>query len=125
MFTNNENTVREYRLRNVVRAIDAAAEDDRVKAVVLDLSTFMGAGQTSLNAVSEALEQVKLAEKPIYAYANFYSDDSYQLAAHADEIWMDPMGGIVFAGPGGNRLYYKNLDRSVGHHCQYLPRRHL
>ncbi len=114
MFTNNENTVREYRLRDVVRAIDAAAEDDRVKAVVLDLSTFMGAGQTSLNAVGEALAQVKQAEKPIYAYANFYSDDSYQLAAHADEIWMDPMGGIVFAGPGGNRLYYKNLIDQLG-----------
>ncbi len=114
MFTNNENTVREYRLRDVVRAIDAAAEDDRVKAVVLDLSTFMGAGQTSLNAVGEALAQVKQADKPIYAYANFYSDDSYQLAAHADEIWMDPMGGIVFAGPGGNRLYYKNLIDQLG-----------
>lgn len=114
MFTNNENTVRQYRLRDVVRALDAAADDDRVKAVVLDLSAFMGAGQTSLNAVGEALAQVKQAEKPIYAYASFYSDDSYQLAAHADEIWMDPMGGIVFAGPGGNRLYYKNLIDQLG-----------
>ncbi len=114
MFTNNENTVRQYRLRDVVRALDAAADDDRVKAVVLDLSAFMGAGQTSLNAVGEALAQVKQAEKPIYAYASFYSDDSYQLAAYADEIWMDPMGGIVFAGPGGNRLYYKNLIDQLG-----------
>lgn len=114
MLTADENTPREYRLRDVVRAIDAAAKDDRVKAVVLDLSTFIGGGQTSLSAVGEALERVKKTDKPIYAFANFYSDDSYQLAAHADEIWMDPMGGIVFAGPGGNRLYYKNLIEQIG-----------
>ena len=114
IFTSNENTLREYRLRDVVRAVDAAAEDDRVKAVVLDLSTFMGGGQTSLSTVGDALERVKKAGKPIYAFANFYSDDNYQLAAHADEIWMDPMGGIVFAGPGGSRLYYKNLIEQLG-----------
>lgn len=110
----NQNDITEYRLRDVVRAIDASATDDRVKAVVLDLSLFMGGGQTSLTTVGEALARAKAAGKPIYAFANFYSDDSYQLAAHADEIWMDPMGGIIFAGPGGNRLYYKNLIDQLG-----------
>ena len=114
MLTADETTVREYRLRDIVRAIDAAATDDRVKAVVLDLSTFLGGGQTSLSAIGNALDRVKKSDKPIYAFANFYSDDSYQLAAHADEIWMDPMGGVVFAGPGGNRLYYKNLIEQIG-----------
>ncbi len=110
----NQNDVTEYRLRDVVRAIDASASDDRVKAIVLDLSLFMGSGQTSLTAVGEALTRAKEAGKPIYAFANFYSDDAYQLAAHADEIWMDPMGGIIFTGPGGNRLYYKNLIDQLG-----------
>ncbi|MEP3225089.1 MAG: signal peptide peptidase SppA [Parasphingorhabdus sp.] len=114
LFSNNPNTIRQYRLRDVVRAIDAAATDDRVKAVVLDLSAFMGGGQTSLSAVGAALNRVKKAEKPIYAFASFYSDDSYQLASHADEIWMDPMGGLVFAGPGGNQLYFKNLIDQLG-----------
>src|SRR5690606_17323584 len=112
--TADENAIREYRLRDVVRAIDSAATDDRVKAVVLDLSTFLGGGQTSLSAIGEALERVKNTDKPIYAFSNFYSDDSYQLAAHADEIWMDPMGGVIFAGPGGNRLYFKNLIEQIG-----------
>lgn len=114
MLTADENSVREYRLRDVIRAIDAAAKDDRVKAIVLDLSSFMGSGQTSLTAVGEALDRAKKSDKPIYAFANFYSDDSYQLAAHADEIWMDPMGGIAIAGPGGNRLYYKKLIEQIG-----------
>ncbi len=107
-------TPREYRLRDVVHAIDATAEDDRVKAIVLDLSRFAGGGQTSLNDVGEALARARKAGKPIYAFGSFYSDDSYQLAAHATEIWLDPMGGIVFAGPGGNRLYYKGLIDRLG-----------
>ncbi len=110
----SRNRVKEYRLRDIIRTIDASAKDDRVKAVVLDLSFFMGGGQTSLSAIGDALDRAKKAGKPIYAFASFYSDDSYQLAAHADQIWMDPMGGIIFAGPGGSRLYYKNLIDQLG-----------
>ena len=112
--SNSGDSPREFRLRDIVRAIDATLEDDRVKAIVLDLSSFAGGGQTSLTDVGEALARAKKAGKPIYAFANFYSDDSYQLAAHATEIWMDPMGGIIFAGPGGNRLYYKGLIDQLG-----------
>jgi len=110
----NSDSPREYRLRDVVHAIDATVEDDRVKAIILDLSRFAGGGQTSLTDVGEALARAKKAGKPIYAFASFYSDDSYQLAAHATQIWMDPMGGIIFAGPGGNRLYYKGLIDRLG-----------
>jgi len=110
----NSDSPREYRLRDVVHAIDATVEDDRVKAIVLDLSSFAGGGQTSLTDVGEALGRAKKAGKPIYAFASFYSDDSYQLAAHSTEIWMDPMGGIIFAGPGGNRLFYKGLIDRLG-----------
>src|SRR5690242_9484240 len=38
--------IREYRLHDLVAAIDAASDDDRVKAVALDLDGFLGGGQT-------------------------------------------------------------------------------
>ena len=112
--SNSAGSPREFRLRDVVHAIDATVDDDRVKAIVLDLSSFAGGGQTSLTDIGEALARARKAGKPVYAFASFYSDDSYQLAAHATEIWMDPMGGIIFAGPGGNRLYYKGLIDRLG-----------
>ena len=40
-----------------------------------------------------ALDRFRAAEKPIYAYAFAYGDDAMLLAAHADEVWVDPMGG--------------------------------
>lgn len=112
--SSSDNSPREYRLRDVVHAIDSSVDDDRVKAIVLDLSSFAGGGQTSLTDVGAALDRARKAGKPIYAFASFYSDDSYQLAAHATDIWLDPMGGIIFAGPGGNRLYYKGLIDRLG-----------
>jgi protease-4 len=102
------------RLHDVVRALDAARTDGDIKAVVLDLDRFLGAGQVALEVVGEALDRVRKAGKPVYAYATGYTDDSYLLAAHASEIWMSPLGGAVFTGPGGSRLYYKGLLDKLG-----------
>jgi protease-4 len=105
---------REFRLRDVVHALDKAAGDDRIQAVALDLDIFSGGGQAALSHVGEALDRVKKSGKPVLAYATAYDDDSYQLAAHASEIWVNPMGGIVVAGPGGTNLYYRGLLDKLG-----------
>jgi len=107
-------SVAEIRLRDVLLALNAAKEDSRVKALVLDLDNFWGSGQSSLSAIGEALDEFKESDKKIYAYASFYDDDAYQLAAHANEIWVDPMGGAAFAGPGGSQLYIKELIDRLG-----------
>ncbi|OCC25292.1 signal peptide peptidase SppA [Croceicoccus estronivorus] len=99
----------EYQARDLVRAIDAAATDDRIKAVVLDLSRFVGGGQVHLAEIGASLDRVRAAKKPVLAFANAYVDDGMMLAAHASEVWVDPMGGAVVAGPGGDRLYYGGL----------------
>jgi protease IV len=104
---------KQYRLSDVIRALDMAAGDERVKAVVLDLDGFMGAGQVARGDIGEALDRVR-AKKKVYAFATGYSDDSYQLAAHASEVWLDPMGLALFQGPGGSRLYYKGLLDRLG-----------
>ncbi|HEU0135195.1 MAG TPA: signal peptide peptidase SppA [Allosphingosinicella sp.] len=105
---------REFRLRDVVRSLEAAASDDRVKAVALDLDIFSGGGQATLSSVGEALDSVRKANKPVLAYATAYDDDSYLLAAHASEVWLNPMGGVLVTGPGGANLYMKGLLDKLG-----------
>ena len=112
--TGGSSLTREYRLRDVVNALETAATDDRVKAVALDLDSFLGGGQAGLSDVAEAIDSVRRARKPVIAYATGYSDDAYQLASHASEIWLNPMGGVLIAGPGGNNLYYKGLLDKLG-----------
>lgn len=110
----NAAPVGEYRQRDIIRALDIAIADDRIQAVVFDLDRFLGGGQASLSAIGERIDAVKKAGKPVYSFATAYSDDGYHLAAHASEIWMDPMGGVMFAGPGGSRSYYKGLLDRLG-----------
>ena len=104
----------QQRLRDVVRALDAARTDARVKAVVLDLDRFMGGYPAAISEVSAAVAKVRQSGKPVLAYATAYTDDSYAIAANASEIWVNPLGGAMFAGPGGTRLYYKGLLDKLG-----------
>jgi protease IV len=101
--------VAEYRARDVVRALELAAKDDRVKAVVFDLSSFTGGGFVHIKDIGEAMDAVRAANKPVLTYATLYSDDGVQLAAHASEVWVNPMGGAFVLGPGGNQLFYGGL----------------
>lgn len=106
--------VGEIRQRDIIRSLKIAANDKRIKAVVLDMDRFMGGGQASLSAIGDSLDAVKKAGKPVYAFATAYTDDSYQLAAHATQIWVDPLGGAMLTGPGGSQPYYKGLLDQLG-----------
>ena len=112
--TSTSMPVSEIRQRDIIRSLKLAEKDKRVKAVVLDMDRFIGGGQASLSAIGDSLDAVKKAGKPVYAFATAYSDDSYQLAAHATQIWMDPLGGTILAGPGGTQPYYKGLLDQLG-----------
>ncbi|RDE06006.1 signal peptide peptidase SppA [Sphingomonas aracearum] len=106
--------VREVRLRDLLRVLDKARSDDRVKAVVLDLSSFGSGYPAALNEVAEAIGRVRKSGKPVLSYAAAYTDGGYRLAANASEIWESPIGGTIFMGPGGSQLYYKGLIDKLG-----------
>ena len=106
--------LKEYRLRDLVAALDEARTDGRVKAVALDLDGFLGGGQTAMADLSDALRKVRASGKPVIAYAVGYTDDSYQLGAAASEVWLNPLGAVAIAGPGGSNLYFKGLLEKLG-----------
>ncbi len=102
----------EYRERDLVRAIRAGSRDSRIKAVVLDLSDFQGGGQVHLEEIGAAMDAVRAAHKPVLVFGFMLDDPGMLLAAHASEVWIDPLGGVYVPGPGGYHLYFaKLLDR--------------
>ncbi|WP_375390994.1 signal peptide peptidase SppA [uncultured Sphingomonas sp.] len=109
-----QDAAHQFRLRDVVRAIDAARTDKRVKAIALDLDSFGGAYPAALGEVGDALRRVRDGGKPVLAYATAYTDGAYRLASNASEIWVNPMGGALLSGPGGSQLYYKGLIDKLG-----------
>jgi protease-4 len=108
------NRLGQYRLRDLVQALDKARDDSRVKVVALDLDGFTGGGQTAIGDLADAVRRVRAAGKPVIAYGVGYTDDSYQLASAASEIWLNPLGAVLIAGPGGTNLYYKGLLDKLG-----------
>jgi protease-4 len=108
------NVTHEFELRDLVAALDTAKDDDRVKAIALDLDGFLGGGQASLTSLGEKIDEVKKSGKPVIAFATGYTNDRYQLASHASEIWMPAMGALAISGPGGNGLYFKGLLDKLG-----------
>lgn len=102
----------EIEAREVVAAIRHAKDDKRIKALVLQLDNFFGAGQANLQSIGAALRNFRASGKPVYAYSTAYIDDSYYLAAHADQLWMNLLGGVLLTGPGGPNLYFRQaLDK--------------
>ncbi|CAN5419565.1 signal peptide peptidase SppA [soil metagenome] len=108
------NAAKEIRLRDVVRSLDAAKDDDRVKAVVIDLDSFGGGYPSAVAEVARAVGRVRASGKKVLTYATAYTDSGYMIASNASEIWLNPMGGILFSGPGGSQLYYKGLIDKLG-----------
>ena len=53
--------LQQYRLRDLVAALDKAKDDSRVKAVALDLDGFTGGGATAVGDLAAAVRRVRAA----------------------------------------------------------------
>ena len=104
----------QVRLRDLLAVLDAAAADPKISHAVLLLDDFGGAGLPMLREFAAALERFKAAGKPVLAWAPGYSQRQYFVAAHASEVWLDPMGSVQISGLGGQRNYYRDLLDRVG-----------
>ncbi|MEM7358258.1 MAG: signal peptide peptidase SppA [Pseudomonadota bacterium] len=99
-------------LKDVLDAIETAKSDDRIEVLVFNLSSFAGGRLTKLQDVGEAIEDFKSSGKKVVAMSDFYAQDAYYIAAHADEVITHKMGGTVLEGFGRYRTYYKEgLDK--------------
>ena len=105
----NQRIAQQYSTFDVIYAIDAAAQDDKVKGLVLDLNYFQGGDLPSLEYVGEAIENFKDSGKPVLAYSNSYNQSQYFLASYADEIYMNPIGSVSIEGLAQETLYYKEM----------------
>lgn len=99
-------------VRDVVRALDRARDDERIQAVVLSLDSLAGGGLTKLAQVAEAIEAFRETGKPVIAVGDAYGQAQYFVAATADEVYMHPLGGILFRGFGYYRMFFRDaLDK--------------
>ena len=99
-------------VRDIVDVLDYAQYDARITHILLDTNYLTGGGIAKLEEISGALQRFKKSGKPIIAIGDNFSQQQYFLAAHADEIIINPMGRIMLTGFGSYTSYYKEaLDK--------------
>lgn len=100
-------------LVNLKKAIEEAKTNENIKGIYLNAGLF-GAGQAGLLDLREALQDFKESGKFIVAYDEAYSEGGYFLASVADEIYLNPLGGIDFNGFSSEGIFLKGFFEKVG-----------
>lgn len=100
-------------LRDLLKSIRHAKEQESVKGIYLDMGVFSG-GTASLDAIRRALMDFKENGKFIVAYADSYTQGGYYLASVADKIYLNPQGILGLAGLSSQTMFYKGLLQKIG-----------
>ncbi len=97
----------EIQLRDLIRAIDAAGSDKKIERVLVDFDKLQPSGFASTREVAAALGRLKASGKQIVAFSENMSQWQYLLAAQANEVYLDPMGGVILEGLARYRQFYR------------------
>ncbi|MEB2782914.1 signal peptide peptidase SppA [Algoriphagus sp. C2-6-M1] len=100
-------------LINLKKAIGEAKTNENIKGIYLNTGLVF-AGQASLHELREALLDFKTSGKFIVAYDEAYTEGGYFIASVADEIYLNPLGGIEFNGFSSEGIFFKGLFEKVG-----------
>ena len=114
MLLNEDQEDTETVVRDVVDAINHAANDKRVSGMVLDLNGLKGGGITKMEEIGQAITAFKQKNKNVIAVSDNYSQDQYYLATFADEIYLHTMGEVQLTGYGRYITYYKTALEKLG-----------
>jgi len=93
-------------LQDILDAIYAAADDEAISAIVLDLSKMGTGSLNQIRDIGSALEYFKMSGKPVVAAEDYYTQNKYFLACYADKIFLNPIGIVDLHGLGAYRLYF-------------------
>ena len=105
---------KQVQLRDVLAVLDAAAKDDNIGGAVLLLDDMEGGGLAALREVGAALERFKASGKKVVAWGGSFDQRQYLIAAHANEVYLHPMGAVLLQGFGKYRNYYRDALDKLG-----------
>ncbi|MCL5051579.1 MAG: signal peptide peptidase SppA [Firmicutes bacterium] len=99
----------EINLYHLLATIEEATNDERIGGIVLDLRYFLGGGLNKMTLVGEQLNAFKATDRPVIAVGDYYTQNQYFLASHADTIYLNPMGAVALDGLHYYQMYYRQL----------------
>jgi protease-4 len=104
-------------LRSITRALRYAANDGKIKGLLLlgNLSPGgYGTGYAALKEVRAAIADFHAKGKPVVAYIDYATTKDYYLASAANEIALDPFGEIIMPGLASEPWFVGGLFEKYG-----------
>lgn len=86
-----------YTLWDFRNKLSAAAEDKNIRGIYLELKSAEVSHQMAEELIYY-LKEFKKSGKRIFAYADYYDQNSYMIATVADSIFLNPNGGVDLKG---------------------------
>lgn len=111
-------------LNDILKNLDKAARDPKIKGIFLDLSS-VPTGISTIEEIRDALVKFKISGKFMIAYGENYSQGAYYLATAADKIYINPEGELDFRGLSAELMFFKgtleklDADMQIIRHGKY------
>jgi protease-4 len=98
-------------VHDLIGAIRKAGDDKRIAGIVLDLGALYvpATSASKLYDIAGELDAFRGKGKKIYAVGDYYGQEQYLLASHADKILMHDYGNVIVYGYGSYGTYIKSL----------------
>ena len=104
-------------LRQVTRALEAAAADKSIKGLYLTgsiQSMAYGSGYATLKEVRQAIETFRASGKPVKAYLRYAGTRDFYLASAASELTLDPYGVLLLPGLASQPMFFAGAFEKFG-----------
>jgi protease-4 len=101
-------------LLGAVRAIQAAAADDRIEGIYVNFDESADVSFAALEELRAALEEFKESGKFVVAYQEYFGQAGYWFSSVADEVYTNPAGGVQWTGLALRVMFYKGLLDKLG-----------
>ena len=107
-------------LNDILDDLEKAKTDDRIKGVFIDLG-MVNAGLSTMKEIRDKIIDFKtVSGKPVYAFADTYTQGTYYLASVADKVFLIPQGDLDFRGLRSEMMFYTGLLQKLGIDVQFI-----
>lgn len=109
-------------LYNAVAMIDAAASDPRIKGIYIKSEPQTAPSLEHLYELRMALQRFRATSggKFVLAYGDMYSQGALYLASVADQLYVNPAGGLEWSGLSMGTIFYKGALDKLGVEAQVV-----
>lgn len=97
----------EVQLRDVLKVLEAARTDGNIERVLLRVDRMGFSGFAAIREIGAAVQALRESGKQVVAFGERFTQAQYLLAAHADEVYLDPQGEVMLIGLSGYRQFYR------------------